>query len=53
MGRVLWWLCGVGELGFGHLIVVPYVAHKCGFALVVGMGVKVDEVWYVIHVRVL
>ena len=53
VGRVLWWLCGVGEFGFGHLIVVLYVAHKCGFALVVGMGVKVDEVWYVIHVKVL
>ena len=22
VGRVLWWLCGVGECGFGHLIAV-------------------------------
>ena len=36
--RVLQWLCGVCECGFGLLIVILCVAHKCGFALVVSMG---------------
>ena len=36
--RVLWWLCGVGECGFGHLIAVFCVVHKCGFVLVMNMG---------------
>ena len=30
-------VCGVGECGFGHLIVVICVVHKCGFVLVVSM----------------
>ena len=29
VGRVLWWLCGVGECSFGHLIILC-VVHKCG-----------------------
>ena len=37
VGRVLWWLCGVGECGFGHLIILC-VVHKYGFVLVVSMG---------------
>ena len=37
-GKVLWWFCGVGECGFGHLIVILRVVHKCGFVLVVSMG---------------
>ena len=38
VGRALWWLCGVGECGFGHLIVILCVVHKCGFVLVVSIG---------------
>ena len=38
VGRVLWWLCGVAECGFAHLIVILCVVHKCGFVLVVSMG---------------
>ena len=38
VGRVLWWLCGVGECGFSHHIVVLCVVHKCGFVLLVSMG---------------
>ena len=30
-------VCGVAECGFGHLIVVICVVHKCGFVLVVSM----------------
>ena len=36
-GKVVVWLCGVGECGFGHLIVVLCMAHKCGFVLVVSV----------------
>ena len=36
VGRVLWWLCGVGECSFGHLIILC-VVHKYGFVLVVSM----------------
>ena len=35
--KVVVWLCGVGEYGFGHLIVVLCMAHKCGFVLVVSV----------------
>ena len=38
VGRALWGLCGVGECGFGHLIVILCVVHKCGFVLVVSIG---------------
>ena len=38
MGRMLWWLCVVGESGFDHLIVALCVERKCGFVLVVRMG---------------
>ena len=38
VGRVLRWLCGVGECCFGYLIVILCVVHKCGFVLVVSMG---------------
>ena len=31
-------MCGVGECGFGHLIVILYMVHKCGFVLVVSVG---------------
>ena len=31
--RVLWYLCGVGECDFGHLIVMFCMVHKCGFLL--------------------
>ena len=36
-GRVLWWLCGVGECSFGQQIVVLCLVHKCGLILVVIM----------------
>ena len=38
VGKVFWWLCGVGVCGFGHLIVALCVVHKCGFVLVLCMG---------------
>ena len=37
LGRVWWWLYGVGESDFGHVIVVLCVVHKCGFVLVVSL----------------
>ena len=36
--KELWWLCGVTECGFGHLIVVLCMMHKCGFVLGVSIG---------------
>ena len=38
VGRVLRWLCDVGECGFGHLLVILWVVRKYGFVLVVIMG---------------
>ena len=38
MRRVLWWLCGVGEGGFCHVIIAICVVHRCRYVLVVGMG---------------
>ena len=38
VGRVLWWSCSIGKSGFGHLIAVFCIVHKCGFPLVVSMG---------------
>ena len=31
VGRVLWWLCDVGECGIVDLIVILCVVHKCAF----------------------
>ena len=38
VGRVLRWLCDVGNCGFGHLLVILWVVHKCRFVLVLSMG---------------
>ena len=38
VGRVLWCLCGVGECGFGHLIVVLCLVHKCESVLLLIKG---------------
>ena len=38
VGSVLWWLCGVGECGFGHVTVVLCVVQKFWYVLVVSMG---------------
>ena len=35
---MLWSLCGVGECGFGHVIVAFCVVYNSGFVLVVSMG---------------
>ena len=48
VGSVLWWLCG-----FGHLVVILWVVHKCRCVLGVSMGSlrdKVDEGWCVVSV---
>ena len=37
LGRMLWWLYGVGESVFSRVIVVLCVVHKCGFVLVVSL----------------
>ena len=36
--RVLWWFCDIGRCGFGHLVFIFCVVHKCEFALLVSMG---------------
>ena len=37
LGRMLWWLYGVGESFFSRVIVVLCVVHKCWFVLVVSL----------------